>query len=490
MIRGRALLSALAIAAALSGTAAVGAAGATDPAAGPVAPLRPAGRWLRDATGRTIVVHVLQVARKTPPYLPPDRSFSDRDARRISALGFNAVRLAWFWRGLEPTRGAIDETYLARYAAQARMLMHRGIFVLAEAHQDVYNERVFGAGFPDWATLTDGLPPGRRAGFSDYYKPAALNAFDALDANRDGLADAFAAAWGRVAGALGADPRLLGYDLYNEPWPGSAVGACGSSAGCAAWDRDVLGPLQDRLARAVRGVDPRGIAWYEPHLLFDFGRPTYLPRRPRDVGPVGFGFHAYCTAGAARPDRESTVPGYARICGRADRRVFAHGEAAARRLGGPPLFAEFGDTQDVRHIRRMVGLADERRTGWLYWGWKDWVDVPGGRGHGALFADSDDDTTFRARKAAVLAEPYPAATAGEPLAWSFDLARRTFTFRWRPDSAVRAPTVVVVPPINFPRGYVVRVRGARAVARPGSARLALRAARGARVARLRLSPAR
>ncbi len=445
---------------AVSGPA-VAPAAATDPAAGPVAPLRPSGRWLRDATGRTVVVHGLQVAHKTPPYLPPEPSFSDRDARRIAALGFNAVRLAWFWRGLEPARGAVDETYLARYAAQARMLMRRGIFVLAEAHQDVYGERVFGAGFPDWATLTDDLPLGARAGFADYYKPAARRAFDALNANRDGLQDAFAAAWGRVAGALRADPRLLGYDLYNEPWPGSAADACGSSRGCATWDREVLGPLQDRLARAIRGADPRGIAWYEPHLLFDFGRPSHLPRRPGDVGPVGFAFHAYCTAGAARPDHESTAPGYA-SCDRADRRVFAQGEATARRLGGPPLFAEFGDTQDVRHIRRMVRLADERRTGWLYWGWKDWVDVPGGKGSGALFADSGDDTTFRARKAAALAEPYPAATAGEPLRLALRPRPPDLHLPLATEPVRAAPTVVVVPPINFPRGYRTRVAGARA----------------------------
>jgi len=486
LLSGASIVAALATAGALLPAVA----GAAGPAAGPLAPLHAQGRWLKDRAGRVVIVHGLQVAHKTPPYLPPARSFTDRDARWIASLGFNSVRLAWFWRGLEPRRGAYDERYLARYVAQARMLMRRGIFVLAEAHQDVYSERVFGAGFPDWATLTDGLPPGHREGFSDYFKPATLRAFDSLNANRDGLQDAFAAAWGRVAGALRGDPRLLGYDLYNEPWPGSSVAECGSAGGCPTWDRDVLGPLQDRLARAVRAHDRRGIAWYEPNLFFDFARPTWLPRRPADVGPVGFSFHAYCTAGAARPDRESTVPGYARRCGRADGRVFANGEAAARRLGGPPLFAEFGDTQDVRHIRRLVDLADSRREGWLYWGWKDWIDVPGGKGHGALFANSDDDSTFRARKAAALAEPYPTATAGEPRAWRFDPARRTFAFRWRPDRRVHAPTIVAVPRINYPRGYRVRASGARVVSRSGAARLALRADASARTATLRLSPLR
>lgn len=490
MLRGSAVVATLAAAGVLlAAGAAATALGATPAAGGPLAPLHPDGRWLKDRAGRIVIVHGLQVAHKTPPYLPPARSFTDRDARWIASLGFNSVRLAWFWSGVEPRQGAYDERYIARYAAQARMLMRRGIFVLAEAHQDVYSERVFGAGFPDWATLTDGLPPGGRSGFSDYFKPATLRAFDSLNSNRDGLQDAFAAAWGRMAGALRADPRLLGYDLYNEPWPGSAVDQCGSARGCPAWDRDVLGPLQDRLARAVRAHDRRGIAWYEPNLFFDFARPTYLSRRRADVGPVGFSFHAYCTAGAARPDRESTVPGYARKCGRADGRVFSNGEAAARRLGGPPLFAEFGDTQDVRHIQRLVDLADSRRDGWLYWGWKDWVDVPGGKGHGALFANSDDDSTFRARKAAALAEPYPMATAGVPLAWRFDPATKVFTFRWRPGAAIAAPTVVAVPPINFPRGYRVSVRGARVVSRPGAARLALRADRASGSALLRLTAA-
>ncbi len=53
--------------------------------------------------------------------------------------------------------------------------------------------------------------------------------------------------------------------------------------------------------------------------------------------------------------------------------------------------------------------------------------------------------------------PYARATAGEPLRMSFDIGKREFEFEFRHDSAVTAPTEILVPNYQYPRGYTVEV---------------------------------
>jgi endoglycosylceramidase len=454
--------------------------------------LRPAGRWLKDPQGRVVIVHGLQVAHKTPPYHPPVASFGARDARRIARWGFNAIRLAWFWKGLEPARGKVDAAYARELAREGAVLARAGLRVQLEAHQDLFNEAVHGAGFPDWATLTDGIGVQPASGAGDLFGAAGMRAFDNFYADREGIAGAFARAWTTMARAFAAHPPALGYDLFNEPQAGSANPACFAPAGCPDFDRTVLGPLQDRLAAGVRAADRSRMVWYEPAIFFDFGVPTSLPAPAARSRPAGFAFHAYCLGGivGARPDAQSKAPGYA-DCPATDERVFRQAARAARAMGPvPPLFGEFGDTQDLVDIRRLVALADRRRMGWVYWGYKDWVDVPGGLGSGALFDDSDDDSTVRRAKLAVLSEPYPMATAGTPGRYGFDPATRRFSYRYRPDRRVTAPTVVFAAPLHYRNGYDVAVRGARVVSAPDAARLVLRNRRGAVSVRVSIVPAR
>lgn len=443
----------------------------------PNGPLHADGRWFKDSLGRVVILHGLQVARKTPPYYPPVESFDERDADLIASLGINAVRLAWFWKGLEPTEGTIDTAYLGQIVRAAKILAARGIFLLVEFHQDLYSEPVRGSGFPDWATATGGAPLGPDAGFPGNYlaSPALNAAFDNL--YRDGaLQDAYAAAWKTVAGAFADEPMVLGYDLYNEPWPGSLYPTCASPAGCPLFDRAFLQPLQDRLAAAIREADTRAIVFYEPNLIFDFGAASYLDKPPAVSGPTGLSFHDYCLASAAnwRPDHESESP-LSPTCPPADGIVFDNALATAARMGAAPLFSEFGDTQDLATIRRYTRLADSRMTGWMYWGYKDWVDVPGGAGSGALFDDSEDLGTLRESKADAVSQTYPMAIAGEPSSFGFDPATAEFLLEYSPDPAVgSSPTVIFVPvDRHYPGGYTISVSGATKTSAPCSPYLTL-----------------
>jgi endoglycosylceramidase len=434
-----------------------------------------------------VIVHGLQVAHKTAPYYPSAASFSDADGALISSWGFNAVRLAWFWAGLEPARGQIDTSYLNEIAREGQVLSDHHIYTLLEAHQDIYGPALGGDGFPVWATLTDGVPILPHSAL-DIEAPATDRAFDNLYANTDGIGAEFAHAWSAMANAFRSNPMMLGYDLFNEPYPGSQDPTCMQPVGCPAFDAVSLEPFESSLASAVRQVDRRTMVFYEPHIYFDFGVGSWLAEPPSGVGPAGFAFHDYCLAPifTGQPDRESSAPGY-QSCPNEDEQVMQNAAATAARMKAPSLLDEFGDTQDLANIERMVQLANSHMEGWLYWSYKDWIDAPGGAGSGALFDDSDNNATLRQAKLAVLSEPYPQATAGTPLAYHYDPASDAFTYTYKPNPAIRAATIVFIPALHYPSGYRVDVTGARVVSAPGAAQLKLANKPGARTVRLVLA---
>ncbi|HEX7740044.1 MAG TPA: cellulase family glycosylhydrolase [Marmoricola sp.] len=425
------------------------------------------GRWLVDRQGRTIYVHGLQIAHKTTPYHPPKKGVTAEDARIMKSLGINAVRLAWFWKGLEPRRGHFNMAYLHEIIRELRVLTKNGLWVLLEFHQDDYNEAVHGAGFPDWATFTDGAPntPDTLPGGAYMSDPALEAAFRNLWNNTDGVQDAMAQAWRVVARAAkpAAHGRLLGYDMFNEPWPGITFPLCLPPLGCAGADHNKLQPLQDKLALAIRKEDRTTPVVYEPFLLADFGAKSHLRKPPAGVGPAVFSFHDYCMISGAtkKADHDSQAFGY-QLCPTFDKMVYTNGIKTADSMGAAVLQGEFGDTQDMVEVERIMQLADSHLTGWMEWGYKDWIDYPGGIGDGDLFDNANDRSTMRQKMANTLARPAPQLISGTPTSYSYDPTTGRMVLTWKPRKGVTAPTVLYVPVSrHYPHGYKVVVTHGR-----------------------------
>ena len=365
----RARAAALAVLALVAAGASAGPALAAGGVAGP---LRAVGPTLRDPQGRIVVLHGLFAVWKQPPYVPAGAddpadpahpSFTDADADAIRRLGLDGVRLAWFWQGLEPSPGRYSTAYLDALAAVQARLARRGVFTVLDSHQDQYGLR-FGdkPGFPDWATLSDGLPvapaPSDPAFAAwrfplGYFHPATGRAFGHLYAGataggRD-LRRAFGAAWQVVARRFAGAPMVVGYDLVNEPFPGTtgdAVGydqTCVAAAGCPGYDRATLQPFETVLARAIRRVDPRRPVFYEPTIFFNGGIPNGFAAPPADVRPAGLSFHDQCPTraqyrGDARPRAHRARPRGLP----ADRRAHAGPRAGHGRPAGRPAAHDRG----------------------------------------------------------------------------------------------------------------------------------------------------
>ena len=155
--------------------------------AAPKGPLDNAGRWITDRSGRVVILHGINMVYKRPPYRPDAVGFGADDAAFLRRNGFNTVRLGVIAKGVEAQPGQYDATYIRKVRSTERMLARHRIFSLVDFHQDLYNEKFGGEGWPDWAVLDDGLPA-NPIGFPGTYitSPGLNRAFDNFWANDAG----------------------------------------------------------------------------------------------------------------------------------------------------------------------------------------------------------------------------------------------------------------------------------------------------------------
>ena len=181
-------------------------------AAAPRAPFSRAGGFLTDADGRVFISHGVNMVYKVAPYEPSASGFGEDDAEFLHEQGFNSVRLGVIYKAVEPSPGVYDDAYIDKIAQTAAMLAKHGIAPLVDFHQDMYNEKYQGEGWPDWAVIDDGALNQPQAGFPNNYltNPALNRAFDNFWANTPGpggvgIGDRYAQAWKHVAPRSAAD---------------------------------------------------------------------------------------------------------------------------------------------------------------------------------------------------------------------------------------------------------------------------------------------
>ena len=453
--------------------------------AAPTPPLGHSGRWITDAEGRVVILHGVNMVYKLPPFHPLNSNvgFGEDDAAFLASHGFNNVRLGVIYKGVEPQRGRYDDHYLDRLVAWERMMSRHGIFSLVDFHQDLYNERFEGEGWPDWAVETDGLQPEKGFGFPGNYigSPALQRAFDHFWANDEvggaKLQDAYAAAWRRVAGRFRDAPRVLGYDLLNEPWPGSDWATCANPPGCPT-DDAVLTAFSKKTIGGIRKADTRHLVFYEPYVLFNFGADT----NHADTGDsrAAMSFHVYCLDPSGGPGCE---PG--------EDLAFDNADKQAEETGDALLVTEFGATDNQTLLQRNVDDADEHMVGWQYWAYCGCGD-PTTSGPGAIQAVVIDPkkpptgSNVKTEKLKVLERPYPQAVAGTPEDFAFHPDSKRFELTYSPKGQLE--TEVYVPKLHYPDGYKVSATGASVVSSCNADVLRLAAKPGAKRASVTVTP--
>ena len=413
---------------------------------GPRAELGHSGRWLTDEWGRVVNLHGVNFVKKFPPISPAAAGFGADDAAFLHDQGFNVVRLGVVFGSVMPQPGVIDQAYVDSIASTVRVLAHENIFTLLDFHQDGYGPLVHGNGFPEWATLTDGLPNPNDP-FPTYYltNPAMQRAFDNFWLNKPGpdgvpLQTHYAEAVHAVA-AVGARRGLRARlrHVQRAVARRRLFDTC-LAPGCPDIEAARLVPFGQRMTAAIR-----------------IGRPRPL-RVQRAVHAVQLRAGRHVAVGDRRAARRALVPRVRRLTPTATPAAMDRAIAASTR-GDALLATEFGATTDTATLRRQTGQFDTRLIPWIFWSYDenlvhDLTQAPTGSNVQTSTLDA-------------LVRPNPMVTNGTPTSSSFDPTTGAFDYTYRarhPDGTTRRPEV----PDEHPAaragctrsGYTVTVDGA------------------------------
>ena len=161
-------------------------------------------------------------------YIP---TWAPYEIETLARRGINIVRLGLIWAAVEPQPGVYDDNYLRKIREYADLCARNGIYIYLDMHQDLYSD-LYGDGAPGWATLAEGAEFEEKifVWAEGYFTGEAVHkAYDNFWANAKapdgiGLMDHFTAMWQHVAAFFADCPNLFGFDLLNEPFPGSPGG--------------------------------------------------------------------------------------------------------------------------------------------------------------------------------------------------------------------------------------------------------------------------
>ncbi len=435
----------------------------------PSGPVTHQGRWLTDSGGRVLLMHGVNMVAKEPPYEPNMVGFSDEDATWLADNGFRVVRLGVLATGLMSTPGVVDNAYITQIAATVDMLSLHGIYTLLDFHQDGWGPAegpgvpLGDDGFPAWMTRTN-FAYNSQTSFPLYYitNPAIQAAFQSLWDNaaasdgtalRADYAQMFAALGARFAG----NADVLGYDLFNEPWPGTTWQPCTATQnGCPELDASELDPTYASAVAGIRAAGDQHLIFGEPFTLFNFGVSTTHIAVPGGDAQAGMAFHMYTTDPAKEPN------------------VLANAADWSASTGGALINTEWGATTDAAAVSRQGGEMDAALMPWIFWSYC--CEVVRSLNSPPAGANLVDSTV------GALVRPYPLAVSGTPTFSSYDTAIRALNFTWSTNRvgggsfAAGAVTTFSVPASVYPDGYGVSVTGGSVVSGCGTSEVSVSAA--------------
>jgi endoglycosylceramidase len=415
--------------------------------------------FITDAQGRALILHgmnVMNAAKGAPDRLPP---ITAEDASRIARWGMNFVRYLVFWDAIEPTPGSYDDAYLAKVRAQLDLLQAKGISVMLDVHQDVYAQKFCCDGAPAWAIHDDGKPFSLQSTWSmNYFQPAVTAAFDNFwshAAAHAELQDRYVAMLGHVAKQLGDHPAIVGWDVMNEPYPGTVFDVSETlflidqddTGTLAKFDRGLFADFYGRAIAAIRAVDRDHWIFVEPR----YGAPangsrSFLPTlvdpRPgeRRIAAAPHLYSLRAEANTTYAPEDDTVARW---------QTRRHDEIAA--TGDALIVGEFGFDYGMprgeQYMQDVLDMADHEAIGWAYWsydpgagGWSPWNDKTG-----------KDNAPL-----AWLVRPYARKVAGTPVSMKWDKAARIFELVFTDRDGASGDHEIWMPIALYPTGFLVQ----------------------------------
>lgn len=214
-----------------------------------------------------------------------------------------------------------------------------------------------------------------------------VSAYKAFFNNENNIQDKYADFWRVVAKEFKGNEYVIGYDIWNEPFPGGL------------WDDltlllpnkgDMLQalPMYTKIDKAIREIEPNYILFFEnmpfPDTIpllggFFLGKFTELPSDSKN--PQVYNVHNYCCLagpgvcnGKPEPDLKTSKE----TCPKFHDRKVKKNIKDSRELNVPLILSEFGACSDseacYNEIIGTVRACEKNLVSWAYWNYKPYGD--------------------------------------------------------------------------------------------------------------------
>lgn len=407
-------------------------------------------------------------------------------AENMKAHGMDLVRLGMTWDAVEPSPGKYNEEYLAHIQQILDECAAAKVYVYLDMHQDLFSGTGLncGDGAPKWATLTGKYKyqPTKIVWAEGYFWGRAVHqAFDSFwdnkRLNQKGLQEYFEDMWTYLINRFGEHPAVIGFDFFNEPFPGKSGGKAfreiiGRLVRVTALDRSIskkklleLATKSDDPARALEvfsGKHLRKITGAADDIIKEFDTKKYFPfinkmtKAARSCKNDKFVFlenSYYSNLGipysCPRPNlggkRDESVifsphaydfmvdtPSYKYASNDRVGSIFEEHRRSQLRLGVPVIVGEWGGYTDGNewfpHIEFLLNLFDSYKWSNTYWTYFDG------------FTETDVYKN-------VLTRPHPVAVTGNIESYGYDKSEKKFCLNFVQSEATKAKTEVFVPSV-------------------------------------------
>ena len=444
--------------------------------------IRTEGKILVDEYGRERIFNGINVCDKgIYDEATKQRNFeyewTDGRIEKFKKAGMNIIRLGITWEEVEPEKGKYNEEYLNAIEKILDKCAEAGIYAYIDMHQDLYSGwgNGPGDGAPAWACYTNGYKytnPKLVWAESYFISKAVHTAFDNFWNDKCGVQTAYRKMWVHIAEKFDGHPALFGYDVMNEPFPGSPGGkvffklissiversfadkdvnkqklikealtkgrfihvldqytgdvmkkiVCKAAPLINKFDSEKYMPFLNSTAKAIRKVSKDPILFIENSYYSNMGiKCDVLPITvdgKQDANQL-FAPHAY--------DLMVDTPAYKYANSSRVKMIFDQRKSEQdNRLNIPLLVGEWGGysegTEWLHHIEFLLNLFDNNKWSNTYW---DYFD-------GLLESPLGE----------VLKRPYPRAVTGRIDSYNHDRVENTFILNFTQEKKFKVPTEI------------------------------------------------
>ncbi len=404
-------------------------------------PLSTRGQWIVDSQGRTVILRGVNyngIESMLFNAQPP----APEDFQLLRRWGFNVIRFPVSWEFIEPERGMYDEAHLETWVDPViAMAAQEGIGVIINMHQwnwsSCFDSSGRGNGAPKWAlpVWAQDLCPSSPYNGSDAYTQvgrACADFWTDMDAREE-----YMKLWEMMAARYQDNPAVIAYDIFNEPNPGDIWGGRP-----VEFDQDILEPFHEELIRRIRAVDPQTIIIYECSIMHDIYDNNFTAMPFKNIV---YSTHNYTggTSGGHGGSWNGAEPLRAEI---------ERGVTEAARQGAPLFIGECGVGDSVSFAADWMHAEYQYQEQYMvsstWWGLRQHDN----KAQGLMEYDT------KAEKPGLLdwvSRPYPAATAGTLISYSFDEPTRRFIMTFVNSPSARGDTLISTPEYQYPDGVKV-----------------------------------